>query len=613
MTSVQVAPLRESGGDAQDGRFWTPTYAVWALVGVGIALRAWVVSGGYFYWDDYIFQGRAAKLPLGAEYLLHPHDGHFMPGAFLLQWPLTRIWPMDYTPLAVILVLGQAAVVVLFARLVLALWPGRWLALVPTCIVALTPLTLPTNTWWAAALNGIPLQLSLVTMLMAGVTWARTGRTRGLWWSLAGWLVLLSFSEKLLIVPFVAFAAVPLVRPLMRPRAAWTDAARRLRAPLLAAAGVVASYVFAYAQVVGKVPSSDATASQVSSLLGRGLVTTVATGTAGGPLEWLPIGFGSAIGQPPVWLVVVSCELLAVLVIWSSAVSHVARWTWLWAGAYVLGDLALLATGRINAFVDPVIVQGMRYTADAAVPIALALGAGMAAIGPSVGRALRRHGGSPGRRASGPGVAPVLIVTAIAILSVVSTASYRSLWVDNPSREYIANAAHDLSDAAAGPMLVDQPVPVDVLYGLAFPYNQASWVLGPLRDSPGFGDPTSLLRLIDDTGHLRPALVEGPGAQPGPVPGCGWKVERGRDIPLASSIIPFAHTVRVGYIATDAGTMSLALGDGPSRPVTVVRGLGDVVVTLEGGGDVLRVRDLSPGVVLCTDDVRVGKPVVVRP
>jgi len=71
--------------------------------------------------------------------------------------------------------------------------------------------------------------------------------------------------------------------------------------------------------------------------------------------------------------------------------------------------------------------------------------------------------------------------------------------------------------------------------------------------------------------------------------------------------------VRVGYIATGTGSMTLSIGDGPARAVPVHQGLGEVVVTLEGGGPVLKVRDLTAGVVLCTDDVRVGVPVVATP
>jgi hypothetical protein len=614
MASVQIGVPRHAVDATGLTATWvTPRRVVWAVVAVGAALRAWVVGGGYFYWDDYIFQGRAARLPLDADYLLHGHDGHLMPGAFALQWVLTRLWPMDYVPLAIALILGQLLLVILFARLATSLWGDRWLVLVPVTVVAVTPLTLPTNTWWAAALNGIPMQLALVVGLSAGLRWSRTGRSRSLCLGVIVWLVLLSFSEKVLVVPWAVLAAAPLVRPDLSARQAWRHVMGRNRGVLLVCAVVTVGYVAAYVAVVGKAPSSDASAAQVSDLLARGFVTTVAPAMVGGPLNWSGIGFGSAVGQPPAWLVIVAGELVGGLVIWSAATSRTARRAWVWAGAYVLGDLLLLATGRVNTFVDPVIVQGLRYTADAAVPLALAVGCALAAIAPGSRRLMARAAG-PGRDVGPwPRAGVLALVFVVSLLSVLSTLHYREIWVANPSREYVANASHDLAAAADGPSVVDQPVPVSVLYGLAFPYNQVSWVLSPVSPRPEFGDPTSLLRIFDESGHLRPALVQGPAAVPGPVPGCGWKIEGSQDIILQTEIVPFVHTVRVGYIATGDGTATLALGSAPARAVPIHRGLNEVVVTLEGGGDQLLVRDLTPGVTICTDDVRVGVPVVATP
>ena len=49
--------------------------------------------GGYFYWDDLILVGRAGTQGLlSPAYLFDDHDGHVMPGAFLVAgaspgWP----------------------------------------------------------------------------------------------------------------------------------------------------------------------------------------------------------------------------------------------------------------------------------------------------------------------------------------------------------------------------------------------------------------------------------------------------------------------------------------------------------------------------------------------
>jgi hypothetical protein len=120
--------------------------------------------------------------------------------------------------------------------------------------------------------------------------------------------------------------------------------------------------------------------------------------------------------------------------------------------------------------------------------------------------------------------------------------------------------------------------------------------------------------VIDDSGHLVPGTVVGPAARKGPITGCGWAV-RGAltDIPLETTIVDFSHTVRVGYLASGSGSARFALGSGPARDVPIVKGAGEVVVTLVGGGTRLRVTDVSPGIGFCTDDVRVGAAGPVAP
>ena len=47
-----------------------------------------------FYWDDLILAGRGGSLPLlSGDLLLYDHDGHLMPGAFLVAGIATRIAP----------------------------------------------------------------------------------------------------------------------------------------------------------------------------------------------------------------------------------------------------------------------------------------------------------------------------------------------------------------------------------------------------------------------------------------------------------------------------------------------------------------------------------------
>jgi len=589
--------------------YWSPRRLIWAVAVTGIALRAWVVTSGWFYWDDYIFQGRAWRFPLDSSYLLYGHDGHFMPGAFLLQWPLTRSWPMGYTPLVVLLIAGQALLVVLFTRLALTIWGSRWEALLAVVLLAFTPMTLPTNTWWAAALNGIPMQISLVVALSCGLAWWRTKSRRWVVVAVVVWALTLLFSEKVLLVPWAVLAAAPLLAPRLSPMSVWRDVIRRTW--LLWGGVVVGSvaYLIAYEANVGKTPASDGTADQVADLLGRGLTSTVPTALLGGPLHWEAVGFGSAVGEPPGWFVVVAVELIGALVVVSCLRSRLARRAWAWAWGFVLVDLLLVASGRLNGYVNPEIVQGLRYTADAVVPLALAVPFGLAAVAPLVRRHVRRRFPGRARLVGRAGVA--VIVTAILMTSMVSTTAYREIWRANDSRAYISAASASLAAAASGPTLVDQSVPINVLYGLDYPYNQASWLLAPLSPRPEWIDPTTQLLQLDESGVLRPAIVDGPANVPGKTPGCGWLVQGQADITMQSTIFDWVFTVRMGYVASADATATLAIGNGEPRKVAIRKGYNAVVLTLAGGGKDVRIRDLTPGVTVCTDDVRVGHAVVV--
>ena len=594
--------------------YWTPRRAVWAVVVLGVLLRGWVAVAGFFYADDYILQGRAWRLPIDREYLLHLNDGHLMPGAVALQWVVTRAWPMNPAPLALVETIGSALVVVLFARMALRLWGTRWLVLVPVTIVALSPLTLPSSTWWTSALSFVPLQLALVVTLGATVAWWRSRRQWHLWFAFLVWLPLLTFTESVALVPWVALAGVAVLDARVGAARALARALRSAPAPW--AAFLVSSLAYAWVDVHlwSKPPVGNPTLAQLAELVGRGLATTVAPAVAGGPVDWVPVGDGGALGQPPFWLVVASVELLAVIVVVSVSVSPRARRAWIWAGSYLLLATGLMIVGHLAPFADPALVQGLRFTADATIPLALAVGVSLAAMAPVLTRVLRAGGSSAGRSTVILRSTCLALCAVIVLLSIVSTARYRDIWRANTSAVSVGNAAVDLAAAVDGPAIIDQPVPATVLPALAFPYNQVSWLLAPLRLRPAFDDPTTQLRVLDGAGHLVPGRVVGPAAAKAPVPGCGWFV-RGAStvITLESPTVDFAHTVRIGYLASGDGSARVALGDGPARDVTLVKGVGDVVVTLVGGGARLRVTDLTPGVGFCTDDVRVGVPAPVTP
>lgn len=579
------------------------------LVCLALGLRAWLLLSGYFYWDDFIFMGRAARLPLlSADHLLHAHDGHLMPAAFAVTWAVERLTSLHYLMPVTVMAAVQVGAWWAWYRLLVRLFGLRLLILAPLALVLFSSLAMPSAVWWAASLNGLPLQLGLIVAAHGLLCWRRGDRRRGAWLTVGATVGTLLFFEKgVLIAPTLFALAVVLGEP--APLRATIRAAlvggRRLWAALF---GVTAAYVAVYLVIVGKQPAAPDYWGSAASLVGRGFALAVLPTLTGGPLSWQAVGFGSAIATPPTWFVWVSAELLILVVGFTSWLRPRAWLAWTFAFGYVAADLLLFLVGRLGPLVNPAVVQGLRYMADAIVPIGLALGL---ALMPLVGEQETGHALAV-RRWVGRHRAPVLITAFVALdlfvsLSVVSQARFRAIWRDNDSRPWIAAASASLEASADSAPLLSQPVPERVLYALATPYNRADWVLAPVRTRPAFSEWTTDLRLLADDGALVPGRVVGPGARRGSVPDCGWYLAApGGTIELAADTIPFEHTVRLGYVATHDTPAEIRLGDGRPVRVQLLAGMNAVFVRLAGGGAQLTVSGLVDGASLCVDHVVVG-------
>ncbi|PKF68011.1 hypothetical protein CXB45_09390, partial [Corynebacterium mastitidis] len=138
------------------------TAALLALLLAGVGLRTAVAARGWFYYDDLTLyaQAREHRLPdLGL--LFSPHDGHLMPGSWLVEWALAHgaglSWPAAVTALGVGNLLAASAVA----------WAYRPLSrsLIPLAAYHFTPVTLTTSTWLASAVNTLPLHAALALCL----------------------------------------------------------------------------------------------------------------------------------------------------------------------------------------------------------------------------------------------------------------------------------------------------------------------------------------------------------------------------------------------------------------------------------------------------------------
>ncbi|PRC45704.1 hypothetical protein C6A85_93805, partial [Mycobacterium sp. ITM-2017-0098] len=218
-----------------------------ALIALHLAVRAVLAFGGYFYWDDLILVGRAGTQGLlSPEYLFDDHDGHVMPGAFLVAGVITRAAPLDWFWPAVSLVVFALLASLALLRALHVLLGWRPVLLVPLTFALFTPLAVPGFAWWAAGLNSLPMLAALAWVCADAILLVRTGNQR---YAVSGALVYLGgllFFEKSAVIPFVAFAVAALygyVTGSAELREVWRRGARLWTAALALTAAWVGVYL----------------------------------------------------------------------------------------------------------------------------------------------------------------------------------------------------------------------------------------------------------------------------------------------------------------------------------------------------------------------------------
>lgn len=218
------------------------------VVALGVAARTAVAARGWFYWDDLTLHSQAREHDApGPALLLTAHDGHLMPGAWLIEWLLATYLPLNWPAAVATLVVLQlvAAAAVAWACFVLC---PRALCAVPLVLYLATPLTLPSTTWLAAAVNALPLHAATALVLAHAVLAVRGPHVRRhLLLAVLALVAGLLFSERVLFTgPTVVLALICLAVATGSLRRAGRRIARvavALAVPTLAWAGVYLSLI----------------------------------------------------------------------------------------------------------------------------------------------------------------------------------------------------------------------------------------------------------------------------------------------------------------------------------------------------------------------------------
>lgn len=631
--STPTATTGEARPRPRDARF-VVGIAV-GLIVLQTVLRAWTCLRGWFYIDDFAFTGRAMEYHLlDPAYLLHTYNSHVMPGAWVWVWVTTRLFPMEWAPVAIAMLVLQLALAVLVLRLLVDMFGPRPLILPPLAIALLSPITLPASVWWAAALNQLPQQLALAGGLLALVRYLRTGSRRA---ALAGPVILvggLLFSEKsLFLVPLIV--ALVLVYTcsgglLVRVR----ESCKRDRLLWTGYAVVALLYLVGY---VGLVPSPIRTTAMAGhdllELLMVSIFHATVPGVVGGPLTWQAVGFAGALAFPSALVVGAAVLLVGAVVAATVALQRGAARAWVILAGYLLVNLVLLSRSRATV-IGPVIGTEYRYQTDVALVAAVMLGlATMSVLArfphaafdplrprPEVHARLEASVLTPLADAHALPVnglmGPIASVgTAIVVVgSVASTLAYDSFWVNNPAKPWYSSVRTELEGLPTGTRLTDSFVPQYVAWGFVYPYNESFHVLSPILAERQTLTPGAIAERVvapDDGGHLRLVVPTGATAGHGPAKGCGYRVgTKPVTIQLDADAAQPLTLVRVGF-ATTAATRLVVTAGGRSSSLPVTAGLRTAYVAVDGPVETLTLRSTASGAAVCTDDVTAGSPVLI--
>ena len=570
------------------------------LVALQLVLRAVLAFGGYFYWDDLILIGKAGTHNLlSPEFLFNDHDGHVMPGGFLLSGLITRLAPLNWFWPAVSLVVLQLAASLALLRALWVILGWRPVLLAPLTFALFTTLGVPAFAWWSAGLNALPMATAVAWVCADAILLVRTGNQRYVWTGCLAYLGGLLFFEKSAVIPFVAFVVCWLLFHVTGSgslKSVWRSGLRLWLGLLTVTIGWVGVYVLVVNQQRWTL-DLGMTWELLARSVTHGLVPTL----AGGPWEWQRWAPASPWATAPVSVMVLGWLVLGGVAAVSVLRKRRLGLVWLAAVGYVVACQVPIYLMRSSRFTALELAQTLRYLSDLVVVLALLAAVAFCA---------------PNRTGSGwldvsrlRSIVVCCVATVFVVSSLYSWATFLPSWRDNPTRPYLVNAQAALAAAPPGVPLLDQEVDPMVMQRVAWPENLASHMFALVRNRPEFASSTTSLQMFTSTGQLVPAQVTWVRTiVPGPAPHCGYLIQTDAPVslPLDGPLLPADWTAEINYLANSDGSMTMSLTEGREARVPVHPGLNRVFVRLPGAGDSIRVRANTAALSVCVASGPVG-------
>jgi hypothetical protein len=594
------------------------------LTALQLLITGWRLSRSWFYQDDLNILATAAHRPLTPSLLLSNYNGHLVPASWAIAWVFDRIAPLQWWPAALLTFVITAANDVMLLALLRRLFGDRPAILFPYAMFCATTLTLTSTVWWAAALQWLPVSLSLLAALWFHVGYLQTGRGGDALGALVAVVFGLAFFEKALTTPlvlalFTVAYAVPgrlWVRPWRAFRRNWLY----WLAHAALAGGFIALYLSRVQIKHGPTPKTSAMLETARVMI----FDTFLPSLIGGPLNWFTTP-ASSIGSwphPPVWLSAAGWILTLIAVLGSLILVRGAWRAWVLLAIFVAISVGLVVWARLS-FVGPFIGRDHRYLTDAAVmaPLCLALawiplGGGLDAVldgDPSRRPAPRRERRDAARRAwlnrhrALTGATAALAILAITAGGIVSGEKFMDSWTKNPSQAYIETLQHDLA-AHDGPVYLfpDGAVP-DLVMVPTFEADRGfAHITQPMSVRPVVRNAVPSFSLVDPRGHLIEGTVRGSKAVI-PTPVCATPT-KAATVLLPASPAKGQWKLELGYFTNRQTSARVSVGPNPPVSMRLDRGLHDIYVNLPvaGGSPVIKVDGLDLGGSVCVGTATLG-------
>lgn len=604
----------------------------WPLIGVIVLLqliaRVLILTAHGFYWDDFIIVGHLYDQSLfSKDYLFQDHDGHLAPLSFLVQGAYHLIAPWNWWLPAISMLIMAFLTTMATVRL-FELVTGRTLvSLFLIAVVAWTPLMLPSDTWWSAAVNAQPFHLAFIIFLIITIrTTVRRSYGPRLWEAAGLFLLLLvalGFFEKSLAIAPISLAVVSTIaymersnvlQVLRRGLSVWIPT-------MLLTGGWALWYYF------GTAKSENHISEQLQPELFFNGLGQIFAGIIGGPTSWQRWAPGQPFSNAPSSLIAIGG--IALLILSAVLIGRDFRgWApWTLSVAYMFATLLAITAFRSGANTSGLLAHTLHYYSDVALVVTLCIAVSLA-------------GTPPAHEAPAPLPARThiliwLLGVALAITSTISVVTYRNAWSDDTAMQWLDNTQASLSQLreeadAAGPAkaldynLIDQPIPFEILVPVAAPMNMYSRVFDAVDDRPPFARVTGHPRMFDAKGSLIDAKVsQVTRVESGSVEQCGHQITVGPD-GTASEDIKLENIIKLGdwvleFPATASEDMDVRLSlPNPFETAEQTRAGSTVVpmnndlrpryVYLNGGGNTLHidVEKATPGATLCVATGAIG-------